>query len=84
MVRMISRIVLGESEFTDISKCDHTFKVMQRPVIAFALQMTSAFTAHTKDGKTIVGNAGDYLIQNAIGDMTLCVESQFEQKFRKV
>jgi hypothetical protein len=60
----------------------HHYK--KKPVVIKAIQMDSDFKVATKEGISLAGKSGDYLLKGIEGEVYPCDKLIFEKTYRKV
>jgi len=76
------------SKFADAWKVYNTkndwFHCRKKPVVIKAIQMEIDFKVATKEGVSLAGKAGDYLLQGVKGEVYPCNREIFEETYNKV
>lgn len=60
------------------------FHCKKRPVVIKAIQMDKDFKVATKEGLSLAGKAGDYLLEGVKGEVYPCDKDIFEETYKKV
>ena len=85
MSKMEGKII---TKFADAWKLYGTkhdwFNCRKKPVVIKAIQMDSDFKVATKEGLSLSGKAGDYLLQGVKGEVYPCDKEIFEETYNKV
>ena len=60
------------------------FNCKKKPVVIKAIQMDTAFKVATKEGLSLAGKEGDYLLEGVRGEVYPCDKDIFEETYKKV
>jgi len=60
------------------------FNCRKKPVIIKAIQMDTDFVVATKEGTSLAGKKGDYLLEDVRGEVYPCDKSIFEETYNVV
>ena len=60
------------------------FNCRKKPVIIKAIQMDTDFKVATKEGVSLAGKNGDYLLEGIHGELYPCDKSIFEESYAKI
>jgi len=60
------------------------FSCRKKPVVIKAIQMDTDFKVATKEGLSLAGKAGDYLLEGVKQEVYPCNKEIFEETYRRV